>query len=100
MSSPATWHRENKRPFICHEANFNYADSAKDDLRRWLEHRCLSVEGTRDELVARLRADDRDPNQTCQCAHCPRYSEVPCEEDCEAPLPRRRPSTASKEEAP
>lgn len=88
MSAMVEWHRENGRRWICHEANGDFSASCEDDLRRWLDHRCLSTEGDKGELVGRIRADDRNPDRTCKCVRCPRYNEVPCDAECDDPLPK------------
>lgn len=76
--------------YICHEANGDFERAPEGDLRRWLEHRCLSIEGDKGELVARIRADDRNPGKTCKCTVCPRWNQVACDDDCADPLPKAR----------
>jgi hypothetical protein len=75
-----------EQAYMCHEANGDFARSCDEDLRSFLEHRGLSTEGDKAELVARLRADDRHPNRTCECRCCVKVMGA-CEDDCADPLP-------------
>lgn len=71
-------------PDVCHETHGNYQRATEHQLVQWLVHRRLPVEGTKEELVARLRADDRAPTRACTC--CPRHV-LGCESSCPQPLP-------------
>lgn len=74
--------------YLCHEANGDFARSSDEDLRSFLDHRGLSTEGGKVQLVARLRADDRNPKATCKCIGCPKVRHQACEDDCADPLPQ------------
>jgi len=67
-------------PEFCHEAHGNYERSTPMQIKEWLEHRKLSTEGTKAELIARLRADDAHPAHQCGC--CPRVARSRCEPWC------------------
>ncbi len=65
---------------FCHEALGNYERATPQQIEEWLEHRELSTEGSKAELVARLRADDLHPAHSCGC--CPRVPRSRCESWC------------------
>ena len=72
----------------CHESLGNYELSTVTQIAKWLSHRRLDVDGTKEEMVARLRAHDRTADVGSCCGLCPDPSErIPCEDWCPDPIP-------------